>query len=494
MSETLHEIWLPALQGALALAAMLSAIAFRRRTRMFTPAGFIMVALGLMLELMTPRGAYTAAVPQWAPYLRAGAIALFGCGIVRLGVEAVGVWSRRQRVQVSTFANEVSLTLLYAVTLIVTARYILNFDIRRLVALPALFALASAWFQHRDLFSGLLIHTQRPFRTGDWVRVGTQVGQVQETSLQTTRILTSTHESVTIPNVLLAKELCTNYSTSPAVADELFFRLGYSESPGAVETVVRNLLADLPEVLQDPPPEVGPAEFGNYSIRYRIKYWLADYGRQEAVRARTMRSLWYALRRHSISIPGLPSYVRPSSIASGNGLDADAHILAELRAVDLLKDLSDADLLILIPSVTAREYGRGEVLIHQNETGDCFFILRRGKVEVIDEGANGRAPRVVGHIEHSSEKNFFGEIAFLKGEPRLTTIRATTDVEVLEIDRSGLSHLFRARPEIALGVAKIAAAREEDTMAQASAVLNSSAINGDRQNRTFQTMRRIFDF
>jgi hypothetical protein len=45
-----------------------------------------------------------------------------------------------------------------------------------------------------------------------------------------------------------------------------------------------------------------------------------------------------------------------------------------------------------------------------------------------------------------------------------------------------------------LGIAKIAAAREGGTMAQASAWLNSSAIAGDRQNRTFQTMRRIFDF
>jgi CRP-like cAMP-binding protein len=85
-------------------------------------------------------------------------------------------------------------------------------------------------------------------------------------------------------------------------------------------------------------------------------------------------------------------------------------------------------------------------------------------------------------------------MAILKGEPRLATIRATTDVEVLEIDRSGLAHLFKARPEIALGIAKIAAAREEHTMSQTSAASISQTVAIDQQNRMLQTMRRIFDF
>lgn len=477
----------------MALAATLAAVAFRRRTRMYTPVGFIMVALGLMAELMMP---HEAQAPQWAPYVRAGAIALFGCGVIRLAVETLTVWSRRHHIHISTFTNDTILTLLYALTLIITARNVLNFDVRRLVALPALLALGSAWFQHRDLFSGLLIHTHRPFRPGDWVRVGDQVGQVQETSWQATRILTRTRESVTIPNVMLAKELFINYSTSLPVADELFIRLGYGESPGAVEAIVRNLIGGLPEVLKDPPPEVTPAEFGNYSIRYQIRYWLADYGRQEEVRTRLMRSLWYALRRHSIGIPTPARRGRPGLHVAANGASSDAEmmLIAELRCVDLLKDVSDDDLRILIPSIKARQYGRGEVLIRQHEAGDCFFVLRRGRVEVLDENANGHSPMLLNHIEHTSEKNFFGEIALLKGEPRVSTVRAATDVEVLEIDRGGLGHLFRARPEIARSVAKIAAAREEQNVEAIAAALSSSTLAGDRQKTTLETMRRIFDF
>jgi CRP-like cAMP-binding protein len=167
--------------------------------------------------------------------------------------------------------------------------------------------------------------------------------------------------------------------------------------------------------------------------------------------------------------------------------------MEDLRVVDLLKGLSDEDLRIVIPSIKLSQFGRGEVLIRQGETGDRFFILRRGRVEVVEERADGSAPIFVTHIDHFSEKNFFGEIALLKGEPRTTTVRADTDVEVLEINRLGFSHLFKARPEIAVKIAAIAAAREEETLARASATINSPA-EREQQSRTLETMRRIFDF
>ncbi|MGH7838582.1 MAG: cyclic nucleotide-binding domain-containing protein, partial [Candidatus Binataceae bacterium] len=444
MHETLSEIMVSGLEGLLALAAALSAVAFRRRTRMYTPSGFIMLAVGLMLNLLTPHGAHAT---PWSPYVRVAAITLTCCGVVRLILESVEVWMRRRHMHVSTIATELILTLSYAAILLIVTRLILNFDVRQLVALPAIFTLGSAWLQNRDLFSGLLIQTQKPFRPGDWVRIGAHLGQVQETGWQATRILTRARESVTIPSNALAGDLFINYSLAHPVADEIFLDLGFGSSPGAIETAVRTLLADLLDVLKDPPAEVGPYDYAEGSVRYRIRYWLADYGRQEAVRAHIIRSLWYVLRRHGLAHP---HHLEPSPPAdAGSAALSQPRLLEELRRVDLLKELSDADLRILVPSIKVAQYGRGEVLIRQGEVGDCFFILRRGTAEAIDEGANGRAPMVVGFIEHSSEKNFFGEIALLKGEPRNATIRAATDLEVLEIDRLGLAHLFRSNPEIA---------------------------------------------
>jgi hypothetical protein len=164
MGEMLREIGLPAIEGMLALTAALSAVAFRRRTRMFTPAGFIMLALGLMLDLLAP---YGMRAPEWTRYLRALAVVLLWFGIIRLGVESVEAWIQRRRAHVSTIATELILTALYAAVVLIVTWTILSFDIRRLLAIPALFALVRAWLQQRDLFSGLLLQSQRPFRPRD---------------------------------------------------------------------------------------------------------------------------------------------------------------------------------------------------------------------------------------------------------------------------------------------------------------------------------------
>jgi len=496
MGEMLRQIGEPAFEGMLALAAALSAVAYRRRTRMFTPAGFIMLALGLTVDLMVPRGPGS---PDWALYPRAAAIVLLWFGVIRVGVESIEFVIRRRRVHVSTIATELTLTLLYAAIVLLVTRNILSFDLRRLVAIPALFALARALLQQHDLFSGLLIQSQRPFRPGDWVRFGSQVGQVQGAGWRATRILTQAQESVTIPSGVLAKDVLTNYSASGHVAGEILIARPYEEPPGEIETVVQRVLDSIPEILKEPPPEVSPWEYGDSSLRYRIRYWLADYANYDGVRTRIIRSLWYALRRHSLDLAprmSLSQRMSPSQRSTNdNGIAGatETRLMEDLRVVDLLKGLSDEDLRIVIPSIKLSQFGRGEVLIRQGETGDRFFILRRGRVEVVEERADGRAPIFVNHIDHFSEKNFFGEISLLKGEPRTTTVRAVTDVEVLEINRLGFSHLFKARPEIAVKIAAIAAAREEETLARASATISSPA-EREQQSRTLETMRRIFDF
>jgi small-conductance mechanosensitive channel/CRP-like cAMP-binding protein len=491
MHETWPEFLFVILQGLLAVGAALCAVAFRRGTRILTPAGFIMLALGMMLELMTPR---PSAEFPWAIYVRATAIALMWCGLIRLAVESVEAWIRRHRVHISTFATESAVTVLYGATLLLVAARILSFDIRQLLALPVLFALAKGWMEHRDMLAGFLLQTQRPFRPGDWVRFGEQIGQVQETGWRSTRIRTRARENVTIPSDVMAQNILTNFSASGRVADEVFIGFGYEESPGTIENAALELLADIPEVLKEPHPEVGPWEFGDWSIRYRIKYWLADYGHQESVRMRINRSLWYVMQRHAISTP-VPSTLMPEAYnGARNGSIPEEHIIAELRRVDLLKGLSDEDLRIVLPSIKVIKFGRDEVLIRQGDEGDCFFVLRRGVVDIIREGSNGDAPIVVNTIPHTAARNFFGEIALLTGQPRNTTVRAHRDVEVLRIDRNGFALLFKARPEIAARMAKIAAARVEDTTDQAEGAGSHGSATLAQESRMLQTMRRIFDF
>ncbi|MGO9265868.1 MAG: cyclic nucleotide-binding domain-containing protein [Candidatus Binataceae bacterium] len=492
MQEEFRHLAFPAIEGTLAMIAALSAVAFRRRTRWFTPAGFIMLALGLIFDLMTPRG---VTEPVWAPYTRAVGISLMWCALIRLAMESVENSLRRRKIPVSTIVSELTLTGLYATVVAIVGYHMLDFHIRGLIAIPTLFTLGQAALEHRDMFSGLLIQSQRPFRPGDWVRVGEQVGQVQGTGWGVTRIVTRAGESVMIPSGMLASGGLTNYSASGHVADELFIGLGYGEEPWKIENAIQKVLDDIPEVLGEPRPEVGPWEFGDSSIRYRIRYWVADFGEVESTRGQITRNVWYALRRNATEFPP-PAGATPSP-ASKNHEGLENLMIQDLRKVDLFHELADEDLRIMLPSVKVSQYGRGEVILRQGAIGDSFFVLRRGRVEVLVDGVEGtdrRDPIVVGHIDQRSDRNYFGEIALLKGEHRIATVRAETDLEVLEVSRNGFAHLFKARPESAPAIAKIAASREEETLAQASSSPATAKAVREEQGRILATMRKIFDF
>jgi putative ABC transport system ATP-binding protein len=73
----------------------------------------------------------------------------------------------------------------------------------------------------------------------------------------------------------------------------------------------------------------------------------------------------------------------------------------------------------------------GTDVVRQGEVGDKFYLIRRGRVEVIvDDPVTG--PRKVVELDKG---DFFGDRALLTGEPRNATVRAIEPLEVYTIGR-----------------------------------------------------------
>ncbi len=108
------------------------------------------------------------------------------------------------------------------------------------------------------------------------------------------------------------------------------------------------------------------------------------------------------------------------------GHQIPARPFALLRGVPLFAPLPVASVENLALRTAPVRVSRGEVVVNQGQTGERFFVIDEGRVEVLIDGAPVR-------VEGPGE--FFGEIALLHAVPRTATVRALEDSLLLALDR-----------------------------------------------------------
>ncbi len=87
--------------------------------------------------------------------------------------------------------------------------------------------------------------------------------------------------------------------------------------------------------------------------------------------------------------------------------------------------------------ITQLHFEPGEVIFHEGDVGDYFYIIVQGKVEVFNT-AQGKENR----IAQLSEGEYFGEMALLNQRSRLATVRCLTSVDVLALKKTDFGILI----------------------------------------------------
>ena len=100
-----------------------------------------------------------------------------------------------------------------------------------------------------NLFAGLAIQIEKPFRVGDWVTIGGQDGMVSEITWRATKMRTKAGNFVVVPNSMLAKDTIINYC-EPTRSLRLQVEVGasYEVPPNVVKAVIREALQSAPEL------------------------------------------------------------------------------------------------------------------------------------------------------------------------------------------------------------------------------------------------------
>jgi len=127
-----------------------------------------------------------------------------------------------------------------------------------------------------------------------------------------------------------------------------------------------------------------------------------------------------------------------------------------LKGSELFRTFSGEELAGIAELAEERFIDQDEVLFHQGDPGDAFYVVVTGSVAVLRDG---RELAVLGPREG------FGEMAILDHEERSATVQAREPSTLLRIDEQSFDRMVDLNPAIAKGMYRVLSRRLRSTSA-----------------------------
>ncbi len=165
---------------------------------------------------------------------------------------------------------------------------ILNIRLAPILATSAIFSLVLGLALQDtlgNLFAGVALQFDKPYEIGDWIEIHSGgekwVGQVYEISWRATNLISFTHESITVPNRVVAQAEISNFSTKyrPVLRNQIF-RIPFGADVKQVKEILSRMALTVPNVRKNPAPFVLIAEITESWVSCKLVYYLDNFGEQ----------------------------------------------------------------------------------------------------------------------------------------------------------------------------------------------------------------------
>jgi uncharacterized membrane protein YdbT with pleckstrin-like domain len=123
--------------------------------------------------------------------------------------------------------------------------------------------------------------------------------------------------------------------------------------------------------------------------------------------------------------------------------------------MSLFNELSREHLMEWAGKFRREQYEQGAVILREHERATVFYIVDSGQLEARVGTLDGEIPRA-----YFYPGDYFGETGLLTGDPRNATIYASTDVELLAMDKMDFDQLLGEFPSIGENLRTLGRQRE----------------------------------
>ncbi|MBX2810260.1 MAG: cyclic nucleotide-binding domain-containing protein [Myxococcales bacterium] len=207
-------------------------------------------------------------------------------------------------------------------------------------------------------------------------------------------------------------------------------------------------------------------------------------------------------RTSDVAVPNLPplsedAVLAPVSELGEELIQAAVRAAAEVAGIDeapqtlpripLFSHLGATPFLAVLQSLRLRRYADGDVVIQEGDAGHSFYILVDGEVSIWRNG--GRDEVLLARLGRGA---VFGEMALVSRAARVATVRATGEIEALELTRGDLEEYAGQLESVREALRKFTRGRFLANLAATSPLFAHLSLSDQRSLLAMFRAQRVF--
>jgi small-conductance mechanosensitive channel len=295
----------------------------------------------------------------------------------------------------------------------------------------------------KDIFAGIALQVDAPFKQGDWIDLGFARGIVLSLRLMSTRLSTIDGAQIVIPNSRITSDGMRRFRPFDPIGHSFEIALDFTFPARRAIQLLEDVLVKHPRTLKQPHPQAWVSRYSEAGLIYQVQYWQKEIGdtAEYKLRSELLEQIWYSLQRagQTIPYPGLDLRQKPNtSQTSLQDLTTEQRI--EILATNkLFKHLSPEQLSQLGNLARCLTYAPNELVVRQGEYGNTLYIVATGTLGVTTQGQDDSHL----HVNILKPGDVFGEMAVCTGAPRTADVTSLEESRLLEIEREDLLVLIK---------------------------------------------------
>ena len=341
------------------------------------------------------------------------------------------------------------------------------------------------------IFTGIALNIERPFRPGDWIKVGDTTGKVVDISWRSTRLETFANTTISIPNSTVGNGKIENFTyPNPRFFIFQILYFGLEHDPARITALIHDALKLVKSVDGRERLGVNWVKFNGvetHGQKFLVAFDCIDRMLKNSQEHAVLVSIYQVLARcgvHPTTSNVTINYTATPDIGA-QALGAD-HLV---RNAAIFEPLSAQDKAELAAHAIKREFSPGEIIVRQGDSGDSLFLISEGVVEVQINVEGKEAPVEVARLGPGS---YFGEMALLTGAPRATTVKAMEYCRLFEVSKQALQPMIEQSNQLTESLSNILAERQIQNQTRLSSNVEFEQAKRELSNGLFRRIRGFF--